>query len=48
MAAMALLAACGNPTDAQKEAIKFRELCAKNPQIQECKDWKDSTTGGPN
>lgn len=26
---------------AQKEAKAFREMCAKNPQVQECIDWKE-------
>jgi hypothetical protein len=25
-------------TDAQKDAVKFREVCAKNPQLDECKN----------
>ena len=34
------LAACGEPTEQQKEAKAWRDFCDKNPQNQECKDWE--------
>lgn len=33
-------------TDAQKEAAAFRKMCDKNPEMQECKDWKEQNAGG--
>ncbi len=33
-------------TDAQKEKAEFDKKCRATPTLQECKDWKDSTTGG--
>ena len=35
------LAACGEPTEQQKEAKAWTEFCAKNPENQDCKDWKE-------
>lgn len=44
--AMALaLAACGQ-SDAQKAKKEFDAKCKATPTLQECKDWKDQTTGG--
>ncbi len=33
-------------TTAQKEKADFDKKCRATPTLQECKDWKDSTTGG--
>jgi len=33
-------------TDAQRAKIEFDKKCRATPTLQECKDWKDSTTGG--